>query len=164
MTQCDESIYRQMRRPTIYILCAIPGAGKTTYALNTLVPMVPDVVYISSDDIRAEICEDVQDQSRNFEVFEEFYRRARKAIKERRNVILDATHLTKRNRRRCRERFEDLDCKFIAVQLNTSIDEAMRRNRERDRVVPNHAMIRMINSYQPVGKDEGFDEIWRIDS
>ena len=167
MTQCDEGIYRQLRHvPTVYVMCAIPGAGKTCWAKHYAArsnALGEYITYISSDDIREEICGDASDQSINGLVFGIFYERARKAIMDGSDVILDATHLTKKIRRKCRNQFKDLNCKFVAVQLATSVKEAIRRNKNRDRVVPEYAMSRMINIYQPVEDDEGFDYIWRID-
>lgn len=164
MTQCDEGVRRQLqKKPIVFILVGYPGSGKTYYAKNTLMNNIwRHRVYISSDDIRAEICGDAQDQSKNWEVFELFYDRARKAVREGSDVVLDATHLTKKSRRKCRNHFKDLNCIFIAVQLTTPVDKAIQRNKNRDRVVPNYAMSRMIDSYQPVEDDEGFDYIWRI--
>lgn len=119
-------------------------------------------VYISSDDIREKVCGDASDQSCNGIVFGIFYARAREAVENGDDVILDATHLTKKTRRKCRSHFKGLDCKFIAVQMNTSVLDAIYRNKKRDRVVPADAMNRMIEAYQPVGDDEGFDGIWRV--
>lgn len=149
-----------MNRSTIYVMCGYPGAGKTYFAKNYLVQ--DGCTYISSDDIRAEICDDVQDQSKNYEVFEIFYARARQAVENGKDVVLDATHLTRKARRRSCKRFKGLRCRFIAVQLTTPVKEAMRRNKSRDRVVPNYAMNRMIESWEPVEDDEGFDEVWRV--
>lgn len=164
MTQCDEGIRRQLKKPIVFVMCGIPGSGKSYYAKNTLMNNIwRHRVYISSDDIREEICGDAQDQSKNWEVFELFYDRARKAVREGNDVVLDATHLTRKSRRRCRDRFKDLDCTFIAVQLTTPIGKTIRRNRNRDRVVPEYAMNRMINAYEPVEDDEGFDDVWRVD-
>lgn len=165
MTQCDETIRRQFKedKPRVYILCGVPGSGKSYYAKNTLMNNIwRHIVYISSDDIREEICGDAQDQSKNWEVFELFYDRARKAIIAGNDVVLDATHLTKKTRRKCRNHFKDLNCKFIAVQMKTSIRESVRRNQSRKRIVPNYAMKRMIQAYEPVTEDEGFDEVWRV--
>ena len=154
------STYRQ---PTVYVMCGVPASGKTYYAKNTLMNnILHHRVYISSDDIREEICGDAQDQTKNQEVFKLFYNRARKAVREGSDVVLDATHLTRRSRQKCRERFKDLDCKFIVVQLTTPVGKAIRRNKNRDRVVPSYAMDRMINSFQPVKNSEGFDEVWRV--
>ena len=164
MTQCDEGVRRQLRRPVVYIMCGIPGSGKTYFCKNVLMDHPwRSRVYISSDDIREEICGDASDQSVNGLVFSIFYQRAREAIIDGSDVILDATHLTKKTRRKCRDQFKDLDCKFIAVQMNTSILDSIYRNKKRDRVVPEYAMNRMIDAYQPVEDDEGFDCIWRID-
>ncbi len=164
MTQCDEGIRRQLQKPVVYILVGYPGSGKTYFCKNVLMNHPwRSRVYISSDDIREEICGDASDQSINGLVFDIFYERARKAIMDGSDVILDATHLTKKVRRKCRNQFKDLNCKFVAVQLTTPVKEAIRRNKNRDRVVPNYAMSRMIDSYQPVEDNEGFDDVWRID-
>lgn len=165
MPQCDEYIYRAINKtPIVFIMCGVPASGKSYYAKNVLMKNIyRHRVYISSDDIREEICGDAGDQSKNWEVFELFYERARKAVQEGSDVVLDATHLTKKTRRRCRDHFKDLDCKFIAVQMNTSILDAIYRNKKRDRVVPADAMSRMINAFQPVEDNEGFDYVWKVD-
>lgn len=152
-----------MSKPVVFIMCGVPGAGKTFFA-KTVLANNPfhHRVYISSDDIREEICADAADQSKNAEVFDIFYRRARTAIENGYDVVLDATHLTKKARWRCRFEFQDLDCGFIAVQLTTPIEKAKYRNKNRDRVVPDYAMNRMIKAFQPVDDDEGFDAVWRI--
>lgn len=166
MTQCDEAIRRQLRKPTVYIMCGVPGSGKTHWAIRFRNMSIKKnnypMVYISSDNIREELCGNAQNQSFNREVFELFYKRAREAVILYNDVILDATHLTKKSRRKCRNHFKDLDCKFIAVQMNTSILDAIYRNKKRDRIVPAYAMNRMIEAYQPVEDSEGFDCVWRV--
>ena len=164
MTQCDEYIYRAInKQPIVFVMCGYPASGKSYFAKNTLMKDVyRHRVYISSDEIREEICGDVGDQSKNQEVFQLFYKRARKAVKEGKDVVLDATHLTRRSRRNCLQRFKDLNCKIIAVQMTTSAEKAIRRNNKRNRVVPSYAMERMINAFEPVSKDEGFDEIRKV--
>ena len=164
MPQCDEYIYRAINKtPIVFIMCGVPASGKSYYAKNVLMKNIyRHRVYISSDDIREEICGDAGDQSKNWEVFELFYERARKAVQEGSDVVLDATHLTKKTRRRCRDHFKDLDCKFIAVQMTTPMNKAMRRNKNRDRVVPNYAMERMVSTFEPVSEDEGFDDVWKV--
>lgn len=166
MTQCDEAIRRQLRHvPTVYVMCAIPGAGKTYWAKRYVAKsnaLGKHIVYISSDDIREKVCGDASDQSCNEIVFGIFYTRACEAVENGDDVILDATHLTKKTRRKCRSHFKGLDCRFVAVELVTPIKEAVRRNKNRDRVVPNYAMERMINAFQPVEDDEGFDDVWRV--
>ena len=47
--------------------------------------------------------------------------------------------------------------------MMTPILDSIYRNKKRDRVVPSYAMDRMINAYEPVEDDEGFDDVWRID-
>lgn len=152
-----------MSKPIVYMMCGVPGVGKTYFAKTVLMtnPFYHRV-YVSSDDIREEICGDAADQSKNNKVFEIFYKRARKAIEDGHDVILDATHLSKKTRRKCRAKFAGLDCRFIAVQLDTPTEEAKRRNQNRDRVVPEYVMNRMIKWFQPVEDNEGFDVVWRV--
>ena len=56
MTQCDEVIRRHLKKPIVFVMCGIPGSGKSYYAKNTLMNNIwRHRVYISSDDIREEI-------------------------------------------------------------------------------------------------------------
>ena len=155
--------YSRTHRPTVYLMVGVPGSGKSFFAKHVLMnhPWYHRV-YISSDDIREELCGDAGDQSQNWKVFEIFYERAYKALKNGHDVILDATHLTKKNRRKCRNRFKDLNCDFVAVQMGTSMEEALNRNQNRERVVPDYAMRRMINIYEPISDDEGFNSVWDV--
>ena len=155
--------YSRAHRPTVYLMVGVPGSGKSFFAKHVLMnhPWYHRV-YISSDDIREELCGNAGDQSQNWKVFEIFYERAYEALKNGHDVILDATHLTKKNRRKCRNRFKDLNCDFVAVQMNTSTEEALNRNQNRERVVPDYAMRRMINIYEPVSDDEGFNSVWDV--
>jgi predicted kinase len=144
-------------------MCGIPGSGKTYFCKDVLMKHPwRSRVYISSDDIREKVCGDASDQSCNEIVFGIFYARAREAVENGDDVILDATHISKKTRRKCRSHFKGLDCQFVAVELTTPVEKAVRRNKNRDRVVPDYAMNRMIQNYEPVGDDEGFDGIWRV--
>ena len=152
-----------MSQPTIYIMCGVPGSGKTYFAKHVLADNpFRSRVYISSDDIREEICGDAADQSKNSEVFAIFYERAYEAAQNGDDVILDATFLTAKARKKCRARFKNLNCRFIAVQMNTPMEKARRRNEERDRIVPEYVMDSMIERFEPVSKYEHFNGIWRI--
>jgi len=58
----------------------------------------PFLVVVSSDAIREELCGDFRDQSKNDEVFSLFYQRALQGLWEGKHVVLDATHLRRRDR------------------------------------------------------------------
>ncbi|KAF0136957.1 MAG: hypothetical protein FD152_763 [Xanthobacteraceae bacterium] len=67
------------------------GAGKSTIAAN-YGPV------ISSDDLRAEFTGDFRDQSRNDDVFEAMRRIAQARLSSGLPVVLDATHIRRRDR------------------------------------------------------------------
>ena len=78
----------------LYILTGLPGSGKSTWAKENL----PNAVVVCKDTIREEICGDVNDQSKNKEVFNIARTRTKKLLEEGKDVITDATHLTRKQR------------------------------------------------------------------
>ena len=74
--------------PKFIMMCGLPGAGKSTYC-NQFKDK-KDYIIVSSDSIRAELG-DINDQSKNNEVFKILYERIKGALKNGFNVkhILD---------------------------------------------------------------------------
>lgn len=80
-----------VRRPLLTLMVGPSGAGKSTIAAN-YGPV------ISSDDLRAEYTGDFRGQSRNDDVFEAMRRMAQARLHSGLPVVLDATHLRRRDR------------------------------------------------------------------
>lgn len=142
----------------LYVMCDCPGSGKTTWCKKNLA----NAVYVSTDDIRAELfgTPEPGDRSQEKRVFDTFYGRIRKALIEGKDVVADATHTTERGRKKV------LDClpdgqKAVAIVMKTSLRDALYRNANRERVVPEHAVRRMFFRMQEERprKEEGFSEI-----
>ena len=84
---------REKKMIEVNIAIGISGAGKSTFFEiydNTY-------KYICPDEVRKEMCGDVNDQSKNDKVFANCFRAITGAIRNRLNIIFDATNLSPRS-------------------------------------------------------------------
>lgn len=130
----------------LYIPVGIPGCGKSTFATSFGLGDYPAVV-VSSDAIR-ESLGDVNDQSKNGAVFAAFHELIdfylfRNGV----DVFADATNLDFRARQTLRGLADHAHATTHLI-LFANLDEAILRNRKRDRVVPDDVMTRMIGKYE----------------
>lgn len=142
----------------LYVMCGCPGSGKTTWCKKNLA----GAVYVGTDDIREELfgTPEPGDRSQERRVFSTYYGRICQALVEGKDVVADATHTTERGRKKV------LDClpdgqKAVAIVMKTSLRDALYRNANRERVVPEYAIRRMFFRMQEERprKEEGFSEI-----
>ena len=162
----------------IYLLVGIPASGKTT-ATEDLVKQ--GAVVLSSDKIREELFgdEDIQFEEEwlkeqgydgidnslkkqifaNGIIFDMVYKRLDSLLEEGKDVILDSTNVTKRNRRNCFDLVTATPDEVNALVIATPFDVCVERNEARSRTVPYNAMQRIANSYEEPTYDEGFDNI-----
>ena len=78
----------------------IPGSGKSTWAEQYVFRCDASFTIVSSDAIRKQLCGDVNDQSRNVEVWETVLNQILGHLKVKKSVILDATNVETEKRRR----------------------------------------------------------------
>ena len=133
-----------------------PGSGKSTYCNQFKDKQ--DYVVISSDSIRAELG-DINDQSRNNEVFNILHERTKDALKNGFNVIQDSTNLSRKNRRHTLEQLKNINCEKVCILFATPYVQCLARNFARNRQVPEGAMVRMYKSFQTPWFSEGWDDI-----
>lgn len=132
---------------SLIIPVGIPGCGKSTWA-NHLLDSV-DVGIHSSDDIRVELAEGVYcySKDRNDDVFEIFHQRIRNDLAAGLTVYADATNL----QAYARAKLVDI-ANFAHVSAHvvvfTNIEQAITRNLERERVVPEDVMTRFLDKYE----------------
>lgn len=142
--------------PRLEMLMGLPGSGKDYYAKNLT------GVIISSDNIRQELFNDVNDQSHNNEVFEEMCRRTITTLKRGGNVIYNATNLVAKRRKHflsrvAAARIENLV--IVGTLIATPIEQCKINNSSRERKVPEEVIERMIRAFQTPRIEEGFDDI-----
>lgn len=147
-----------MDRPTLIILCGIPGSGKTTYA-NKCVAECPSTIHLSSDKIRAELWGDEATQGDNNEVFSLMQSRAVEALNNGQSVIYDATNITRKDRSYiialC-PKFVKIECLIIWTPIETCIE----RDATRERTVGKAVIDKMLKRFQAPYYDEGIDNIY----
>ncbi|AKQ08473.1 polynucleotide kinase [Bacillus phage PBC2] len=139
------------------MLVGIPASGKSTLA-NAMEITNENTVWLSSDNLREEIHGDVNDQKDPSMIFQEMAKRTKKALKEGKDVIYDATNINRKKRRGLLQQLPKGVHKEVAY-MATDFDIALKMNKMRDRVVPYHVMKSMYKSLQIPIYDEGWDNI-----
>lgn len=143
--------------PILYVMVGLPGSGKSHIA-EELARENNAVVY-SMDEIRGELCGDVEDQSRNDEVFGIWANRIRRALKHGQNVIADATNVTKSGRRSFLAMFDTIPHQTIAHVAYKEIDDCIIDNLDRPHPVPPDVIYRMASKFRYPTEAEGFTEV-----
>jgi predicted kinase len=142
----------------------LPGSGKTTVLRE--IEAEHAVVYVCPDDIRLALLGDATNQEHNREVWAEAYRRIHAALDASGNVIVDATNAKLDERqdliRHCRQKASHI----VGVWVIAPYETCLRRNRERERRVPEFAIGCMAGwlEARPPSEADGFDRLLRIGS
>lgn len=150
-----------MKETTLFVLCGLPASGKTTWA-NYVVANNPDTVIVSSNDIRKELLGDETNQEYQGKIFDVVHDRIKEAIRDGKNVIVDATGINRYERRQSLHAGEDATTK-ICVQFETPMDICKERNANRERVVPDFVFTKMSRKFVQPSNYEGFDFIFHMD-
>lgn len=147
-----------MDRPKFYMLCGLPGSGKTQLALD-LGKEFGLHVY-SSDVIREELYGDVNCQDHNQEVFKELQQRIKRGLKEGKSCVYDATNMSKKYRISFLRDLQDIECNKYCFVLISPIAICKERNNARSRSVPEEVYDKMLRSFWIPEKYEGWDRIY----
>lgn len=147
-----------MNRPKLILLIGVPGCGKTTYAQKYIQNKNPFAVHLSSDNIRKELWGDEAIQGDNNEVFSLMQSRAINALNNWRDVIYDATNMTRKDR----SYIISLCPKFVQIEAHivwAPIETCIARDAARERTVGKEVIDKMLKKFQAPFYDEGIDEI-----
>ena len=142
-----------MIRPSLILLCGIPGSGKTHYATK-IVQDRYNTVHLSSDLIRKELWGDEAIQGDNNEVFSLMQKRTVEALNDCKSVVYDATNITRKDRAciisQC-PKFVNIECHIVWAPIKTCIE----RDLDRDRTVGKDVIDKMLKRFQAPYFDEG---------
>jgi predicted kinase len=155
---------KNLKEPFVIILIGPPLSGKTTWIRENF----PTTEVISRDEIVMEVY-----GSRNYteafksvdqkEVDKVLAQRFLDANKEKKNVIVDMTHMVSKRRKQNLNYFTDDYYKLGVIFPILSDDEYVKRNQKRieeeNKDLPMGIVKSMISSYQPITSDEGFNKV-----
>lgn len=146
-----------MEEQQFLMMVGIAGSGKSTLA-HEMMEGREDIVYLSSDELRAELLGNVNDQTKNSDVFVEMAKRAKEALKDGKHVIYDATNVSRKKRQGLLQQLPKNIRKsvvYMAVPFKTIVEQ----NNNRERVVPQEALDRMYKTMQIPIYSEGWNSI-----
>jgi predicted kinase len=138
----------------LVVLAGLPGSGKSTWAGRQSFSV------LSSDAIRLLIADDPNIQTIHRRVFATLRHLAKQRLELRRPVTcIDATSLTRWERRPWIRLAEDADCEAEAIFFDTPLEVCLERNSRRERVVPPAVVRDMARRLEPPSILEGFSRV-----
>jgi predicted kinase len=146
----------------IYILCGVPGSGKSTWARKQIEELDGKGIIISRDVIRFSMLGDDDAYFAHEDaVFDEFIKKIQEAIndQEHTSIFIDATHLNEKNRNKVLSRIWRMgDDVVIGVYFDIPLEECLRRNAQRTgRALVPETVIK--NMYESLTKPLELDEM-----
>ena len=149
-------------------LCAIAGAGKSTYAKHYKINHKDENVFIvSSDEIRKELTGVYSNLNYEKEVWEIYFKRINilRDSNEDCTIIADSTNILNKHRKILGE-IEGFDKKTLVV-ITKDLPVILERNRQRDhaKYVPEYAIKNMWKNWEKVDEETAmlFDEVIYLD-
>ncbi len=136
------------------MLVGLPGSGKSTWVARQ------GFAALSSDAIRELLSDDITNQTIHRRVFAGIRYLLRHRLELRRPyTYIDATSLTRKDRRPYLKMAELFDCEIEAVFFDMPLEICQARNRARSRVVPDEAMLEMARRLRRPSVEEGFRRV-----
>lgn len=151
------------RKPRLTLLCGLSASGKSQHTSIVANNRDSECIILSTDQIRANICGSVEDQSKNKEVFQTFHSLIAKYLKNGVDVVAEATNITMKSRRSILNVVKDINCEKVCVVIVKPIDECKRDNIDREHPVPGHVIDKQARKFQIPFLEEGWDKIEFID-
>ncbi len=141
-------------KPRLVVAVGLPGSGKSTWLARL------GAHAVSSDAIRLLLADDETDQTIHARVFETVRFLARQRMELRRPVTyIDATNLTRRDRRQFIELAQECGGGAEALYFDVPVEVCAARNAARPRVVPAEVLRDMAAKLEEPNVDEGFSSV-----
>lgn len=151
--------------PSLTMLIGIPGSGKSTLAKSLA---SEGYVILSSDEIRWNLfgkggfpADEKEREKIKRAVYKVIREEAKAHLENGHSVVVDATNLSRKKRKKLLSFFEDTPSYKKAILLVTSPEVCERRNdiRPKEKRVPEENMNDMLRQFETPVMGEGWDEI-----
>lgn len=136
----------------LYILCGIPGSGKTTYA-RKLAKELNAMLY--SYDERPGANQLGKMNSSHVAMWQDILN----DLNSGNDVICDDVHTTKKQRASILDALKDANCRKVLVVMSTPLNLCIERNANRPNRIPDIIIRSIYKTYDSPTLDEGWDEI-----
>jgi len=149
----------------LYLMCGLPGAGKSTFLKTHVLPSNTPRVIISRDEIRYSLLKE-QDEyfSKEKEVSSIFWERINRALSEGKTVFADQTSLTPKSREWFVQHVSGYTHIYL-IWIDTDLTTCLKRNENRKNTrayVPRGQIRRMFRQFIKPSLSEGFDDIFHF--
>lgn len=138
----------------VFVLCGIPGSGKTTLAWQ--LAERHDALVHSIDDIPG--AWDGCDKDGVFQ--RQWIDRIKADLRNGSSVVCDSVALTSETRKWILRELSEFDCKKVLVMKVVPLETCLQRNKNRVREVPEEQIQLQVRLLQPPTHDEGWDAIY----
>ena len=144
----------------LVVTVGLPSSGKTSWVDDFIGENQGKAIdVISSDKIREEVFNDIEDQNHNSEVFDLMKRRTKESLSQGHVVIYEATNISSKRRRALLKELNKYYDKAICLFKYKRLIACQIDNENRDKEVPSDVIDRMYKNFEIPHKNEGFDEI-----
>lgn len=138
--------------PFLIMMCGISGSGK-----SRLAQLIHDEVglkVVSSDEVRAEVLGDVNDQTQNGKVFEIVHQRVLDELNAGRACVYDATNLNRKQRVAFYKKVPK-EIPIFLYLVATPVDVCIERDAKRERSVGKDVIYRQVSRFELPIMEEG---------
>lgn len=137
----------------VVVLCGLPGSGKNSLQAQRW----PEAPCVSYDDMRDEL--GVVHGENEGAVIHAAFDRARELLRKKTFFVWNATHLNPELRQKTLGLIHDYGGHTHLVHVETSYEESLRRNKTRERSLPDAALQRMFWKWEPPMQTEA----WKVE-
>ena len=142
---------------TIFVMIGVSGSGKSTLANR--IREQKKIEILSSDSIRAELFNDETYQGDNALVFKTLFDRLDLCVKENRDVIVDATFLSRKDRRRFKQYKGKKNISIAFLVMGTDYETCVKNDAHRNRTVGEKVIQKQIKRFEFPLESE-YDELY----
>lgn len=142
---------------TVYVMSALPGSGKDFYIQKNL-----DLPVLSLDDLRREHRISPTDKKKNGQVIQMGKEKAREYMRARNSFVFNATNISSQMRGTWINLFVEYGARVKIIYLEVPFKKLLSQNKNREYVVPEEAMSKMMRKWEIPSYREAHEVIYEV--